>query len=863
MKKGLSMLLPVRPAARAHATGSAPSPPAPVDGPAPPLPAPPPPEDTSDDPLDAFMSSVHATLASVAPAARPPVRVQRLNEEEEEPGAGFVRHLDARSTSQPGGAKRAALLAAAVTAGSGRGEAQYEGPDSEDDDEAEETEEEVNRGGRKRRRVEALDTLLAPVQHDALVYPALHPCVVHSEEQAAVVDGLGVMRDGDSLRAAMGVTAVREGGAGRASGAALPLSLPDPAQSFMHLGLDLHSAWPGVLRVLSSQGWESPTPIQAQAVPALLGGWNVLGLAATGSGKTLAYALPAVLHAWCNRGVAAPSWRAGGAPSGCIGPKGWDTAPSPLVLVLTPTRELATQVHDVTRKLARGAGLSSVLVVGGASKWGQACALRDAAAEGQWGPHVVVATPGRLIDHARDGSLSLLRTSFLVMDEADRLLDLGFGPQVRAVCDAVRRDVQVAMFSATWPGRVQALATSVTGRGHRSGVRVAVGQGAASGAGAGGASTIVQRLVAVEAPGKWAWLQASLPTLLSDAAALAEGDDSTAPVPPPRSSEGGAARYTTKAIIFVSSKAAADHLTASLNGSVSIRGALGVHPAGRAARGLHGDHAQVEREAALTAFRSGAVPLLVATDVASRGLDIPNVGLVVSYDAARSFETHVHRIGRTGRLQAGGRDTSAGVKRGLAVTLLAHTDAALAAALVAALCDEGEGAGGAGTSHHDVPPAVLHLAARGGGGSGREAARSHTGGRGWPEQRQNSGLDTTPGVEDAVSHFFVPPPRPGELGVSHRFLPAVHVQHTRERGGGAPSVPPPTPTVLVSDTLGEQQQPPRKKSRWDGGGSAPAPSANPPPPAQLTTGVLGYLGAAQAPLAPTMTRALYQPGMRY
>lgn len=486
---------------------------------------------------------------------------------------------------------------------------------------------------------------LSLIDHAAWVYPPLVRTLAGGGEAG---------REEEALAAAgrVGVAVVVDGPRPPA------LPLPSPLRTFA-------GAWdddppPAVLpllRAMARAGWAAPTPVQAVALPALLRGWDVLALAPTGSGKTVAYGLPAVLHAVAHAASPHPRPRSG---EGGERDRG---LPSPAALVLLPTRELAVQVGGVLRTLAGGAGTSCVLLIGGAGKFEQGQELRRGG-----GPGCVVATPGRLLEHVRDASLSLARTSFLVLDEADRLLDMGFEGQVKAVAAAVRPDVRVALISATWSTRVADLASTVLGG--RTGVlRVQVGDGRSPPA-------IVQALVAVEpGPPRWEWLAAHLPAALAAADRVA----ATSPGPPP----------PAKALLFVASQAGAEALCASLNGCPPLRAALGVPPSARLARALHGGLSQADRTAALVAFTTGSVPLLVATDVAARGLDVEGVTLVLCYDGARSAETHTHRIGRTGR--AG--------RPGLAVSLLRAADAHLLPSLPQ---EGGEAEGGS----QPLPPAA-------------------------------------------------------------------------------------------------------------------------------------------------------------
>ena len=319
-----------------------------------------------------------------------------------------------------------------------------------------------------------------------------------------------------------------------------------------------------------------PSPIQAQCWPLLLAGVDLVGIAATGSGKTLAFGLPALAHA-----AAQPPTR----PPIPAGPR---------VMVLAPTRELAAQIAGVLEPVGVAAGQRVALAYGGVPKGPQVAALRAGAA-------VVVGTPGRLQDLVDGGQLALARCSFLVLDEADRMLDLGFEPAVRALASATRADRQTAMFSATWPPSVRALAADFMA----APARVTVGSSDLA------ASHSVAQVVEVLDP--WA-RDARLPAVLAKLCPKGE-----------------------RAIVFVLYKKEAPRVEALLK------------RAGWRALAVHGDAAQSARTAAVDAFRAGTASVLVATDVAARGLDIPDVAAVVNYSFPLTVEDYVHRIGRTGR----------------------------------------------------------------------------------------------------------------------------------------------------------------------------------------------------------------------
>lgn len=399
----------------------------------------------------------------------------------------------------------------------------------------------------------------------------------------------------------------------------------------------------------------------------LLSGRDLVGLATTGSGKTVAYLVPLVAH--------------------CAAQPGLGPTDGPIGVVLVPTRELAAQVHAEARRLARALGLSAVLLAGGTSKWEQTKLLAAGAA-------IVVATPGRLLEHLRDRTTNLARVSFLVLDEADRMLDMGFRRQVAALLAGVRPDRQCALFSATFPRRVQALAGDAV---NAAAVTVTMG------AGAGVANAhVAQEVHVVPAEGKWPWLAARAPGLLA----------------------------AGRLLVFVATRAAADTLMASLNGLPALRamrqpGEAEAQPSGRAAiagiaASLHGELHQSDRDAVLAAFRAGAAPILVATDLASRGLDIRGVATVVNYDAARDMDTHVHRVGRTGRVGDDGTHEA-----GRAVTLVMPHETVFARLLAEGLARAGQA----------VPPELQALArdaapARGGPRPGGGGGACWRGGRG-------------------------------------------------------------------------------------------------------------------------------------
>jgi superfamily II DNA/RNA helicase len=348
-----------------------------------------------------------------------------------------------------------------------------------------------------------------------------------------------------------------------------------------------------LLRAVADLGYAEPTPVQREAIPAVLQGRDVWASARTGSGKTAAFLLP-MLHGLAARPARAP----GGVRA----------------LVLVPTRELAAQVHAAAERL--GAALPRPprcrLVVGGVSANPQMLALRG-------GADLVVATPGRALDLAAQNALRLSAVEALVLDEADRLLSLGFAEEVARLLALLPARRQTLLFSATFPPAVQALAAQHLREPARVQVEAPPGGAPPGEAPAGPAPDVTQRAVLVDTDKRSLALRRLLET------------------------EGWG-----QALVFVASQHVADHL------------ALKLSRVGLSAAALHGGLSQGGRTQALEDFKAGRVRLLVATDVAARGLDVAQLPAVVNFDLPRSTVDYTHRIGRTGR--AG--------QRGVAVSLV-------------------------------------------------------------------------------------------------------------------------------------------------------------------------------------------------
>jgi ATP-dependent RNA helicase DeaD len=333
---------------------------------------------------------------------------------------------------------------------------------------------------------------------------------------------------------------------------------------------------PELCHVLSGLGYEEPTPIQLAAIPPLLEGRDLVGQAATGTGKTAAFALP-VLQRILTEGGRAEDGRA-----------------EPLALVLVPTRELAVQVSAAMRSYGRDMEARVLPVYGGEPIGRQLGALKR-------GVDVVVATPGRALDHINRGTLTLSGLEVLVLDEADEMLDMGFAEEIEAILDRTPEKRQTALFSATIPPRIDGMVRRYL----RDPVRVELGRQASA-----SADGLLVRQTAYLVPRGY------------KAAALGRVLDLERP---------------TATIVFCSTRDEVDQLTESLNGR------------GYRSEALHGGMDQKQRDRVMARLRSRAIDLLVATDVAARGLDIDQLPHVVNYDVPSSPESYVHRIGRVGR----------------------------------------------------------------------------------------------------------------------------------------------------------------------------------------------------------------------
>lgn len=353
------------------------------------------------------------------------------------------------------------------------------------------------------------------------------------------------------------------------------VKVPNPVLSLDKLGFPDY-----VLKALKANNIVTPTPIQIQGWPIALSGKDMIGKAETGSGKTLAFLLPAFVHI-----LAQPSLKMGDGP---------------IVLVLAPTRELVEQIRQECTKFSVDSKIRNTCVYGGVSKGGQIQSLRQ-------GVHILMGCPGRLIDLLQTNCTNLKRVTYLVLDEADKMLDMGFEIQIRKIVSQIRPDRQTLLWSATWPKEVQALARDIC---RQEPVHVNVGSLTLT-----ACKNIKQEILLIEEQDKVGQLKSLLQRIF-------KGDD--------------------RIIVFVETKRTADFITKALRME------------GKPALCIHGDKRQEERKWVLNEFKIGRSPILIATDVASRGLDIKNVKYVVNFDFPNQIEDYVHRIGRTGRAGSAG-----------------------------------------------------------------------------------------------------------------------------------------------------------------------------------------------------------------
>lgn len=389
-----------------------------------------------------------------------------------------------------------------------------------------------------------------------------------------------------------------------------------------------------VQKEVLKQGFLKPSPIQSQGWPMALLGRDMIGISATGSGKTLAFLLPAMIHInaqpYLNRGD------------------------GPIVLVVAPTRELAMQIKQECDKFGASSEIKNTVVYGGVPKQTQTRDLRE-------GVEIVIATPGRLIDHLESGATNLKRVTYLVLDEADRMLDMGFEPQIRKIVSQIRPDRQTLMWSATWPKEVQKMASDFLHDPYE--VHVGSLDLRAN-------DMIAQHVHVVSDYEKY-------PKLVQQLRQHADG---------------------SRVIVFVETKKGCDQLTRSLRSE------------GFPCRCIHGDKTQQERDGTLAEFKAGDVPILIATDVAARGLDVKDIRVVVNFDMPNNIEDYIHRIGRTGRAGA----------RGIAVSFFTEKSSKMAKELVEIMYE----------AKQEVPSALSAMVQNSGYGAAGNRYGGSGGGRG-------------------------------------------------------------------------------------------------------------------------------------
>jgi ATP-dependent RNA helicase RhlE len=408
-----------------------------------------------------------------------------------------------------------------------------------------------------------------------------------------------------------------------------------------------------ILRAVAAEGYQTPTPIQRQAIPPIMAGRDVVGCGQTGTGKTAAFALPILhrLQSPARGGRASPSAdpssvsvasgarASGGRVSGGLGSGG------PRALVLAPTRELAAQIDESFRTYGRGLELKSLMVCGGVSQGPQERGLRC-------GVDILIATPGRLLDLLAQRIADLSAVEVLVLDEADRMLDMGFLPDIRRIIASLSRPGrQTLLFSATMPAEIRSLAGTIL----RDAVAVEASPVASP------VESIEQSVCYIDRPRKPEMLEHILRTG-GRAADPGPGPGSSTPgrehthggkrapgrerAPGGQRARGHSGGPPARALVFTRTKHGADKVVRTLQ-RCGIR-----------AEAIHGNKSQNARTRALASFRSSKPPVLVATDIASRGIDVDGITHVINYDIPALPETYVHRIGRTARAGATGQAIS-------------------------------------------------------------------------------------------------------------------------------------------------------------------------------------------------------------
>ncbi|CAG7881242.1 unnamed protein product [Brassica rapa] len=555
------------------------------------------------DPLDAFMEGIHEEMKA-APPPKPKEKVERYKDDEDDDHV--VSFLKAKKDLG------LTLAADALNAGYNSDEEVYAAAKAVDAGmlEYDSDDNPIVVDKRKIEPIQALD-------HSSVDYEPIN------KDFYEEVESIARMSEQEALdyRKSLGI---------RVSG----FDVPKAVKTFEDCGFSTQ-----IMSAIKKQAYEKPTTIQCQALPVVLSGRDVIGIAKTGSGKTAAFVLPMIVHIMDQPEL--------------------QREEGPIGVICAPTRELAHQIFLEAKKFSKAYGLRVSAVYGGMGKHEQLKELKV-------GCEIVVATPGRLIDMLKMKALTMMRASYLVLDEADRMFDLGFEPQVRSIVGQIRPDRQTLLFSATMPWKVEKLAREILS----DPIRVTVGE-------AGMANEDITQVVNVipSDADKLPWLLEKLPAMID------EGD----------------------VLVFASKKATVDEIEAQLTLN------------GFKVAALHGDKDQASRMETLQKFKSGIYHVLVATDVAARGLDIKSLKTVVNYDTAKDMDMHVHRIGRTGR---------AGDKDGVAYTLVTQREARFAGELINSLVAAGQ----------NVPPELMDLAMKDGRfkskRDGRKGGGKKGGGRG-------------------------------------------------------------------------------------------------------------------------------------
>lgn len=539
---------------------------------------------------------------------------------------------------------------------------------------------------------------LAPLDHASISYEEFEKNFYEESEEIAALPQSEIFK----LRKALGIRIDGDD----------PVR---PVRSFAEMGLDVP-----LLNLFSKLGFTEPTPIQKQTIPAAMAGRDLIGIAKTGSGKTAAYVVPMLVHILDQREL--------------------KQGEGPIAIVAAPTRELAHQIHSECVRFGAVYGIRSTNLVGGLSKGEQWKSLKSGCGE------IVVCTPGRLIDMIRMKAIKPIRTTMLVLDEADKMFEMGFEPQVRSIVGQIRPDRQTLLFSATFGPAIEDLAREVL----VDPLRVTVGS-----IGAVNEDVTQIPIILHTEDDKWRWLAYNLPRMLQ------QPDESV--------------------LIFGSTKGSIDLLASRIALDLRIS----------TVSALHGDKDMNERLKIMHAFKTGVLRVLVATDVAARGLDVKSVRTVVNYHLARDVDSHTHRIGRTGR---------AGVK-GVAFSLLLDShDAQWAGRILNQMR----------SANQDIPPELHQLAMRDGRFKKGAQRRTRGGGRGGmagrrsgPDERFGfvfSGQTPDSPAPRANSYNAVPPPSNYNAAPVQRFNIQQHPSVRFEQTSTAAPLPAParTPEELAA-----------------------------------------------------------------